>query len=589
MKAIACTKYGPPKIAEQDNKKKEKKMNSAKKTTRVAGLLYLLKVSRYCFLLAVAGCLLLAQPLMAAEGITGNLVTVNWLEKNLKNADVLILDASFTEIYTAQHIPGAVNVDLYTYGLQEMPVADMEQLFQSWGISSGKKIVLYDQGGTMMATRYFFSLYYYGFPAKDLFILDGGLVKWQKEGLPVTKDIPPAPKKGSFKIKELNEDVKVKLPEFLTASGDPASNVLLEALGANWHFGEVLVFDRAGHIPYAILLPSNDFYNPDKTFKSAEEIRSMLTYLGIRPEQQIYTHCGGGVAASVPFFALKFILNWPKVKLYTDSQMGWLYDERELPYWTYDAPFLMRETKWLQFWGSQRMIRAFGSTYVSIVDVRPAGAFNQGHVPFALNIPADVFKSNIINPAKLAELLGPAGVNASHEAVIISGAGLTKESALAFVMLEKLGQKKVSVFTDSMDKWAQLGFAVTKDATVVGPKKVLQDLSIPPTNYPGNFRKDVIIADPKSTQGLYPKVFIASGKNVTAKAQDGKVVHVPYTDLLNADGTPKAAKDIWNILAKAGVPRYAELVCFSDDPGEAAANYFILKLMGYPDIKVLVI
>jgi hypothetical protein len=29
-------------------------------------------------------------------------------------------------------------------------------------------------------------------------------------------------------------------------------------------------------------------------------------------------------------------------------------------------------------------------------------------------------------------------------------------------------------------------------------------------------------------------------------------------------------------------------VCFSDDPGEAAANYFILKLMGYPDIKVLV-
>ena len=33
----------------------------------------------------------------------------------------------------------------------------------------------------------------------------------------------------------------------------------------------------------------------------------MLTYLGIRPDQQIFTFCGGGVAASVPFFALKFI------------------------------------------------------------------------------------------------------------------------------------------------------------------------------------------------------------------------------------------------------------------------------------------
>ena len=547
------------------------------------------KVLRYCFLLAVAGCLLLAQPLMAAEGIRGNLVSVNWLEKNLKNADVLILDASPAQIYTAKHIPGAVSInltDLFAYGLGEMPVARAEQLYQSWGISSGKKIVLCDPGGTYLATRVFFSLYYHGFPARDLFILDGGLSKWQQEGLPVTKDATPAPKKGSFKIGKLNEDVKVELPEFLTASGDTVNNALVEALGADWHFGEVQAFDKAGHIPNGILAPSADFFNPDKTFKSPEEIRRMLTYLGIRPEQQIYTYCGGGVAASGPFFAAKFILNYPKVKLYPESELGWLSDERGLPYWTFDAPFLMREASWLQFWSGQR-IRTFLDTHVSIVDVRPAGAFNQGHVSFALNIPADVFKSNIGHPDKLAEILGPAGVHAADEAVVISGGGLTKDSALAFVMLEKLGQKKVSVFMDSMDKWAQLGFTVTKDATVVSLQKVPKVLSISPTTYPGNFRKDVVIADAKSTQGPYPKVFIASGKDVPAKAQDGKVVHVPYTDLLNADGTPKAAKDIWNILAKAGVPRYAELVCFSDDPGEAAANYFILKLMGYPDIKVL--
>jgi 3-mercaptopyruvate sulfurtransferase SseA len=247
----------------------------------------------------------------------------------------------------------------------------------------------------------------------------------------------------------------------------------------------------------------------------------------------------------------------------------------------------MRETNWLQFWGGQR-IRTFGGAQVSIVDVRPAEAFNQGHVPFSLNIPAEVFQAHLTNPEKLAEILGPAGVDASLEALVISGAGLTKDSALAFIMLERLGQKKVTVFMDSLEKWAQRGFPVTKDGTVVGPQKTPQDLALPPTTYPGNFRKDMIITDPRSTRGPYPKVFIASGKNVPAKAQDGAVVHVPYTDLLNADGTPKAAKDIWNILAKAGVPRYAELVCFSDDPGEAAANYFLLKLMGYPDVKVLV-
>ena len=98
-----------------------------------------------------------------------------------------------------------------------------------------------------------------------------------------------------------------------------------------------------------------------------------------------------------------------------------------------------------------------------------------------------------------------------------------------------------------------------------------------------------MITDPQTTQGAYPKVFIASGKGVPDKTPVGKVVHVPYTELMNADGTPKAAKDIWNILTKAGVPRYAELICFSDDPGEAAVNYFVLRLMGFPDIKVWVV
>jgi len=564
-------------------------MNTNKRTTKIAGLQYLLKVSRYCFLFGAAVCLLQGQPLIAEEGIKGNLVSVNWLEKNLKTADLLILDVSPGQIYAAQHIPGAVSVHLFNYGIQDSPVEKIEVLYRSWGISTGKKIVMYDQGGTFNATRFFFNLYYHGFPLKNLLILDGGLFKWQEAGLPVTKDPTPAPENGTFRIAKFEEDVRVRLPEVLTASADPSSNVLLEALGADWHFGEVSVFDRNGHIPNGILLPSDDFFNADKTFKSVEEIGRMLNFLDIRSDQQIYTYCGGGVAASVPFFALKFMMNYPKVKLYIESEMGWLQDERRLPYWTYDAPFLMRETKWLQFWGG-KMLRMYLGEQVSILDVRTADVFNQGHIPFAINIPADQFKNNITDPEKLAEILGPAGVDASHEAVLISGAGLTKESALAFVMLEKLGQKKVSVFVDSLEKWAQLGFPIIKDSTLNGSKKSPQDVSITPANYSTNsLRNDVIITDPKGTKGVYDKVFIASGKDMTTKALDGNVVHVSYTNLLNGDGTPKAAKDIWDILTKAGVPRYAELICFSDDPGEAAVNYFILKLMGYPDIKVLVI
>jgi 3-mercaptopyruvate sulfurtransferase SseA len=545
------------------------------------------KVWRLSLLFVVAGALLITLPLKAEEG-RDNLVNVKWLEKNLKNSSIIVLDASPSQVYTAKHIPGAISVDIYSwYGLREIPIAVMEKIYQAWGISIGKKIVMYDQGGTILATRLFYSLYYDGYPVQDLLILDGGLSKWLEAGLPVTNEIITVSKKGSFRISKTNEDVKSELPEFITASGDLSNNVLLDALSPDWHFGEVAPFDKAGHIPNAIMLPSVDFYNSDKTFKSTEEIKRMLKYLDIRPEQTIYTHCGGGVAASVPFFALKFLAGFPKVKLYKESQLGWLSDERELPFWTYDAPLLMRETSWLQFWGG-RMIRMYGGTKVSIVDVRSTDEFYKGHVPFALNIPSDFFKNNIKDPRKLAEILGKSGVDASLEAVVISDRFLTKDEALAFLIMENLGQKKVSVFMDSFDKWPKPGFSLTKDSTVIGAPKVPNPLAIPLLPYPGNVRRDVILTDLKNSHGLYPRIMIASGKDVPTKSQEGTVVHIPYTDLLNADGTPKAAKDIWKILSGAGVPRYAEIVCFSVDPGEAAVNYYILKLMGFPDVKVLV-
>lgn len=539
-----------------------------------------------CALLVFAGFLLAAQPVMAADGPARNLVDVKWLEQHYRDPGVVILDASPASMYAANHIPGAISVDAMTYGGREAPAAETERLYQSWGISPGKRIVMYDQGGTFMATRLLFALLYHGFPANGLLLLDGGMAKWQGAGLPLTKDATPAPRRGSFRVTAINEKVRVRLPEFLTASGDPIHHVLLEALGANWHFGEVAPFNRAGHPPFGVVLPSADLFNPDKTFKSPDELRRMLKYLNIRPDQQIYTYCGGGVAASAPFFALKFILGYPNVKLFAESEMGWVSDPRDLPYWTYDAPYLMRDAGWLQWYGGQ-MLRTYLGASVSVVDVRSADAFNVGHVPFALNIPAEAFRTLIDGPEKLASALGAAGVDASLETVVVSGAGLTPDAALAFVMLEKLGQRRVSVLTDSMERWAQKGFALAKTPTAVGARKAPGDVTIEPKPYPPGVRPGVVISDPASTQGLYPKVFIASGRNLPARAPEGNVVHVPYTELLNADGTPRAAKDIWNTLTKAGVPRYAELVCVSDDPGEAAVNYVILKLMGYPDIKVL--
>ncbi len=545
-------------------------------------------ILKYWFGIAIAVCTFTMPPAHAAEGINGNLVSVQWLEKNLKRGDLLLLDASPAQLYAMQHIAGATNVDVFSFGGRETLAAEMEKRIQSWGVSKGKRVVIYDQGASYMATSLFFDLYYHGVPQKNVYVLDGGIAKWKAGGGAVTKDPTLTPKPGNFRVTKLKEDIRVRLPEFLQASGDPAKNALVEALEPEQHYGAARFFDRAGHIPNAILAPSEDFFNADKTFKSPEEIKRMIGYLGIKPEQQIYSHCGGGIAASVPFFAMKMMLNYPNVKLYKESQLEWLRDDRGLPFWTYAAPNMMREKGWVNGWGGA-MLRNFGVAKMSVIDVRSADAYKLGHVPYAVNIPADIFKTHLATPAKLAELLGAAGVDITHEAVIVSEGGLNANAAFAHMAMQTMGQKRVSVLLDSVDEWQLGGFVLTKDATTVGPRKSPKDMAVPATTYTTNIRAGIITRDATRTQGAYPKVYLASGKLPPAKAPDGKIIHVPYVDLVNPDGAPKAAKEIWSILVKAGLSRYAEIICVADEPGDAAANYFLLKLMGYPDVKVLMV
>jgi thiosulfate/3-mercaptopyruvate sulfurtransferase len=527
-----------------------------------------------------------AVTLFMQAALAGALVDTKWLAANRESPDVLILDAS--PMHAKGHIPGAVPVNLFavaTFGVRDVTLAQVEQTYQKLGVDPGKRIVIYDEGGSWFAPRLFFSLSYYGFPVERLAILDGGLAKWQADGLPVTKDATSKPVPGSFHVTKANDEQRTRIPDLVAASGDRDQKVLIDALGPEYHYGATQFFNKAGHIPHSALLPAEDFYNADKTFKSPDDIRRMAAFMAIRPEQEISTYCGGGGAASVPYFALKHLAGYSKVKLSIESEMGWLQDDRDLPLWTYAAPAMMRDTEWLQSWGG-RMMRMYGVSRLSVVDVRTPEAYAQGHVPFALSVPAETFRRTKDSRA-LGEVLGKSGVDASHEAIIVSGGGITKDAALAYVALEKAGQKKVSILMDALDspdtldKMARVGFGMTKEATIVGAPAKPTDMAVAPVAYAVNLR------DGAGASAIYPKVYIASGAVMPTRSVDGKVIHVPYTDLLNADGTPKAAKDIWAVLSKAGVPRYAELVTFSDDPGEAAVTYYILRLMGYPDIKVL--
>ena len=51
----------------------------------------------------------------------------------------------------------------------------------------------------------------------------------------------------------------------------------------------------------------------------------------------------------------------------------------------------------------------------------------------------------------------------------------------------------------------------------------------------------------------------------------------------------KPAGAAWKILAAAGVGRYARVLCVAADPAEAAVAYVVLKMLGFPDVAVLLV
>ncbi len=513
----------------------------------------------------------------SANGAPGRLVSVEWLQGQLSRADLMVLDASSPGAHRKQHIPGAQPAGLFTFGPREVSAAQMESRLQRLGVNPGMHIVLVDEGGTYGATRLFWDLLQAGVPAERLHVLDGGMARWTARGGAVTDQATPPRPAGTVRAGTPAADTRVRLPEFLEATADPRANVLLEALEPEYFYGGASFFGRGGHVPHATLMPSDDFFNEDKTFKSPAEMQRMLDHLGVRREQQVLTYCGGGGAAAVPFFAMKYLLGYPRVRLFAESQLGWVKDPRDLPFWSYGAPHLVRDTDWLKAWGSP-MLKTFGLSQVTAVDVRPAAAFAQGHVPLALNVPAATFSAHLRQPEALAAALGAAGLDRTHEAVVLSEGGLNQTSALAFLMLERAGQQKVSIYLDSLDRWIDQGLDVARPAPTAAAAK--------PTAYTAAPGADMLLSDPQKSPGLYPTVFIASGAAAPARAPAGRVIHLPYAQLLDAQARPKPAKDLWTVLSKAGVPRYARLVLFADEPGAAAVNYVVFRMMGFADVKV---
>ena len=127
-----------------------------------------------------------------AKGIDP-VVSTDWLQNNLKNANLVVVDLRKVEDYQAGHIPGSINVFYGSWAikagtlLNELPaVDDLADVIGGAGIGKDSQVVLVGKTEKVPEqfdmTRVAWTLKYMG--VNDVAILSGGITQWVKEKNP---------------------------------------------------------------------------------------------------------------------------------------------------------------------------------------------------------------------------------------------------------------------------------------------------------------------------------------------------------------------------------------------------------------------
>ena len=253
----------------------------------------------------------------------------DWLEANLDNPKVRIIEVS-TEpgIYERGHIKNAIKLvwhtDLVdTVNRDIINAKNFSKLVQKAGISDDTTVVLYGDKNNWFAAwgAWIFNIY----GQKDVRVLDGGRVKWEKDGRALTTAVPTfAP--GNFSASKGDKTLRATLiNDVLPVAKKRAKATLIDIRSADEYNGKVFapagfqeLAVRAGHIPGAINVPWGLNVNADGTFKTVAELKKLYADKGIDGKQNIITYCRIGERSSLTWFVLSEILGY-EVKNYDGS------------------------------------------------------------------------------------------------------------------------------------------------------------------------------------------------------------------------------------------------------------------------------
>jgi thiosulfate/3-mercaptopyruvate sulfurtransferase len=271
------------------------------------------------------------------------LVDANWLQKHLGDSSVHVIDTRVDIVprppgpsdyvsryndYIDCHIPGAAYlhmVDDLSDPNGSFPFAlpsyeSVSQCMSNLGVSPGDRVVVYGDQIHWATHRCWWVLAVAGVDVK---LLNMSFSSWVEAARPVEQG------QISFTSSEYTAEPNVSWvadKETVQASLDRPDIALVNALSAEQFAGRGQPFGRAGRIPGSISVPSATLI--DRTsgaFRPIDELAKAFDVAGASSYNQLITYCGGGIAASTTFVALR-LLGYENVALYDGSLLEWSSD-----------------------------------------------------------------------------------------------------------------------------------------------------------------------------------------------------------------------------------------------------------------------
>ena len=242
----------------------------------------------------------------------GELVSTNWLYKNINNKSLVILDCSWHmpiekrsggREFNKMHIKNAYFFDIDKISDLKTKLPHMlpskrkfEEKIRRFDINKNSLIVVYDTKGIFSSPRVWWMFKYFGL--KNVFVLNGGLKKWLKEKKPVTNK-KTSFRKGNF-ISRLSKELLVTKNEVLE-SINKKNSLTFDARDKNRFYGTVKEPRkgvRSGHIPKS----KNIFWGKLVSSKGMLIPNNEISYLFNKfqmKNKKIITSCGTGVTACI--------------------------------------------------------------------------------------------------------------------------------------------------------------------------------------------------------------------------------------------------------------------------------------------------